>query len=129
MASIGPALCAIKSELSKYVPDEMILDLCRDVGHEWRQRVLNPATTIHLLLLQLLGNVALIRLHHLSHIQVSAAALCKARMRLPLQVLMKLIPCVTGHADCPRWKDRHRVVMVDGTTFLAEDTPELAKTF
>lgn len=129
MASIGSALCAIKSELSKYVPDEMILDICRDLGHKWRRRVLDPATTIHLLLLQLLGNVALIRLHHLSRIPVSAAALCKARLRLPLKAMMELIPRVGGRADCPWWKDRYRAVMADGTTFLTEDTRELARTF
>jgi hypothetical protein len=129
MASIGPALRAIKSELAKYVPDEMILDICRQVGHEWRRRVLDPATTVHLLLLQLLGNVALIRLHHLSQIPVSAVAVCKARLRLPLKVLMELVGRVGGRGDCPRWKDRHRVVIADATTFLTEDTPELARTF
>ena len=129
MASIGSALRAIKSELCKYVPDEMILDVCRGIGHEWRERVLGPAMTIHLLLLQLLSNVAMIRLHHLSKIPVSAAALCKARMRLPLQVLRELICRVGDKAPVALWKNRHRVVMVDGTTFLTQDTPQLARTF
>jgi hypothetical protein len=132
MASIGSALAVIKSQLSEQVPDSEVLDICRQVGHTWRERVLGPRSTIHLMLLQLLAGVALIRLHHVAKLKASAAALCKAKKRLPLQVLMQLVARVGGRAatnTLPLWKDRHRVVVADGTTFTTEDTPELARTY
>lgn len=132
MASIGSGLLVIKSKLSEHIPESVVLEICRRVGHTWRERVLDPLNTIHLMLLQLLAGVALGRLHHVSKLKVSAAAVCKARKRLPVQVLMELVARIGGGAappELPLWKNRHRLAVADGTTFTTEDTPELARTY
>lgn len=127
MASVGSALAAVKSALSEHLPEAMVLEACQEAGHTWRKRVLSPLASVHLLLLQLLAQVALVRLHHVSKLKVTAAAVCKARKRLPLAVLMKLVQKLGGGSDeLPLWKNRHRVLMADGTSFLTEDTEELA---
>lgn len=132
MASVGSALAAVKSALSEHFPESMVREACRQAGHTWRKRVLGPLASVRLLLLQLLAQVALCRLHHVSKLKVTAAAVCKARKRLPLTVLMKLVEHLGGRGvsdELPLWKNRHRVVMADGTSFLTEDTEELARKY
>jgi hypothetical protein len=129
MATIHSALATVNSQYSKLVPETMISNACIDVGHRWRKRKLEPATTVHLLLLQLLAGVALIRLDRVAQLGVSAAAVCRARMRLPLSVWMKLAELV-GRA-CMREDDTqgyegHKTYLVDGTAFTTPDTPQLA---
>jgi len=132
MASIGSALATVKFTLSEQVPESVVGEVCRQVGHTWRQRVLDPLTSIHLLLLQLLAGVALSRLHHVSKLKVTAAAVCKARKRLPLEVLMQLVARIGGHDasdELPLWKHRHRLAMADGTSFTTPDTADLARAY
>jgi len=129
MATIHSALATVKSQYSELVPETMISQACVDVGHHWRQRKLDPAMTVHLLLLQLLARVALISLDQVAHVGVSAVAICRARMRLPLSVWMKLAELV-GHAcsgddETPGYCG-HTTYLVDGTTFTTPDTPQLA---
>src|SRR5258707_1281500 len=90
MATIHSALASVKAQYSQLVPPATIFQACVDVGHRWRKRKLDPATTVHLLLLQILAGVALIRLDRVAQLGVSAVAVCRARMRLPLSVWMKL---------------------------------------
>jgi hypothetical protein len=107
----------------------MICRACVDVGHCWRKRKLDPAMTVHLLLLQLLASVALISLDQVAQVGVSAVAICRARMRLPLSVWMKLAELIglacAGDDDTQGYCG-HKTYRVDGTTFTAPDTPELA---
>jgi hypothetical protein len=129
MATFSLALSNVKAQFSKLVPDQMILNACAESGHRWRNRKLTPVMTVHLLLLQLLSGVALIRLDRVAQLGVSAVAVCRARARLPLKVWMKLAEW-TGRAcrDCGKVGKYlgHRVMLGDGTTFTAPDTPELA---
>jgi hypothetical protein len=129
MATFSCALANVKAHFSELVPDRMILNACVESGHCWRNRKLTPVITVHLLLLQLLSAVALIRLDRVAHLGVSAVAVCRARGRLPLKVWMKLAEW-TGRAcrDCGKVGKYlgHRVMIGDGTTFTAPDTPELA---
>jgi hypothetical protein len=103
-------------------------------GHVWRQRVLDPATTLALFILQVLhGNTAITHLRHLSGVTVAASSYCTARQRLPLAALATLIErvccdgiesiqsAVTGSAA---WLGR-RVVLADATSATTPDTPEL----
>lgn len=132
MATFASAFSNVKARFSQLLPDAMIHNACLEVGHHWRERKLDPVTTVHLLLLQLLSGVALIRLDRLAQLKVSAAAVCKARKKLPLGVWMKLA----------EWSGRqcrqcgaiakylgHRVMIGDGTTFTTPDTPSLAKRY
>ncbi len=52
--SITVAIARIKAGVGEWITPESILQLCQDLGHEWRERVLNPVTTIHLFVLQIL---------------------------------------------------------------------------
>jgi len=71
---------------------EAILTACRSVAYRWRERALNPVTTIELFLVQILhGHTACTPLRHLTKLQVTASAYCQARMKLPLAVLQQLL--------------------------------------
>jgi hypothetical protein len=131
MASIVHALSRIKSELDQIAPAELIHEFCKQVGHRWRERILNPATTIQLMLLQLLAKVSLAGLRRVSKVAASAQAICAARKRLPLEVMIRLVEYAgkaLGQTCIDTWKG-FRVVLADGSSFMTEDTPELAKTY
>ena len=91
MANLSGSLRHVKAHLHQLVSDEQIFRICDELGHNWRDRVLNPALTVQLFILQLLSKVALEGLRHVAAIPVSAQAICKARMRLPLQLLIELV--------------------------------------
>src|SRR5262245_24780006 len=75
---------------------EAILTACRSVAYRWRERTLNPVTTIQLFLAQILhGNTACTPLRHLTKVQVTASAYCQARMQLPLAVFQQLLRSVS----------------------------------
>ena len=57
--SIAAAIERIKSEVGDWLTPQSIEQICDDHGHKWRNRVLGPAITIQLFLLQILhGNTA-----------------------------------------------------------------------
>ncbi|MFO0881575.1 MAG: hypothetical protein U0840_30105 [Gemmataceae bacterium] len=107
---------------------------CRDVGHPWRERQLDPVTTIHLFILQILhGNTACAHLPHLAGRTFSASAFCQARARLPLAVLQALLRAVTAAAQplvdtVGLWRG-HRTWFVDGTGVSMPDAPDLTRAF
>ena len=111
-----------------------ILTACRGVAYRWRERTLNPVTTIHLFFVQMLhGNTACTHLRHLTTLPVTASAYCQARMKLPLAVFEQLL-CSVSHAlqhqplDKGRWLG-HRTFWVDGSSFSRPDTPALQAHF
>jgi hypothetical protein len=133
-AHIHTALRSIQRELAQLLDATHITTVCLEVGYRFRQRVLDPVTTIHLFVLQVLnGNFAIARLKDFSDRVFSEAAYCKARARLPLQVLEVLLQRVgtalraTGDHD-GRWHG-HRTFHVDGSAFSMPDTPALQKAF
>ena len=66
---------------------EAIRTACRDAAYRWRERTLDPVTTIQLFLVQILhGNTACTHLRHLTKFDVTASASCQARMKCPLTV-------------------------------------------
>lgn len=107
---------------------------CQEAGHTWRERKLNPLTTIQLLFLQVLhGNTAISDLRHHSGMEFSDSAYCQARQRLPLEVLRRVVRAVIGvfvstTAEVGLWRG-HRVWLVDGSSFSMPDTPELQAHF
>ena len=107
---------------------------CRDADMTWHNSVLNPIVTIQIFFLQVLhGNTACEHLPHLAGMSFTAAAYCKARMRVKLEVLTLLLErCVKQlHQetfDTSRWLG-HRVFHVDGSSFSMSDTPELQARF
>lgn len=127
---VGRALDQVKSRLNQFITDAQVEELCRRHKHRWRKRLLHPSATIHLFLLQLLAKVSMAGVRHVAQVQVTAQAFCKAKMRLPLTLLMDLLERLTS-AVVPQGKERsiwrgHAVALVDGMSFMTSDTPELA---
>src|SRR4029078_225097 len=82
----------IRDDVAVLLESESLRQLCRDNGHRWRQRLLDPVTTIHLFVLQVLhGNTACAHLPHLSGLSFTESAYCQARSRLPLAVLRAVL--------------------------------------
>jgi hypothetical protein len=129
MAKFSSALSAVKSQLTRFVPEQMIFNAAAEAGHKWRARKQDPAMVVYLLLVQLLAGVSLLRLDRVAQLGVSAVAVCKARKKLPLAVLMKLAEW-TGRScrACGKVTKYlgHRVFLVDGTTLTTPDTAELS---
>jgi hypothetical protein len=131
---IRTALQQIQTDLAHLLAPQQITALCRTTGYHFRKRVLDPVTTIHLFVLQILnGNFAVARLKEFTDRVFTEAAYCKARGRLPLAVLQALLRRI-GSAlqptinDAKRWHG-HRTFHVDGSSFSMPDTPELQKEF
>ena len=124
----------IKSDVAHFLQPAVIVDLCQRLEHTWRQRILDPATTIHLFLTQVLhGNTACSALPRLTGLIFSAAAYCKARALLPLQLFETLLQQVSATlqatvTDSERWRG-HRTWLVDGSGFSMSDTPSLQAYF
>ncbi len=133
--SILAAVQQIKADIVQFLSDELIREVCATVGHVWRDRILDPATTVHLFVLQILhGNTACPHVPRLGGIACSGEAYCQARQRLPLQVLKYLLRALSQHLsvsamlDDGRWHG-HRTFLVDGSSAAMPDTPALQKAF
>ena len=133
-AHVHAALRRIQKEIAQLLEPAAIDAICNEVGHRFRRRQLDPVTTIHLFIIQILnGNFAIARLKDFTDRVFSEAAYCKARMRLPLVVLQSLLrrvgaawqPTMDEHG---RWHG-HRTFHADGSGFSMPDTPELQKHF
>ena len=135
--SILAAVRQIKAEVAQFLSPRLIREVCTTAGHVWRDRLLDPATTVHLFVLQILnGNTAILHLRHLAGSAVNAAAYCRARMRLPLAVYRTLLDYTAGLAsqDCaPIFANAcgqaMRVLLVDATSSLTPDTRSIRKLF
>jgi hypothetical protein len=131
---IHAALRRIQSDLARHLDPSQITAACREAGHRFRKRLLDPVTTIHLFLIQILnGNFAIARLKDFTDNLFSEGAYCKARARLPLQVLQSLLRRVGAALqpalnDTGRWRG-HRTFHVDGSSFSMPDTPALQQKF
>jgi len=131
---VHAALRRIQKEVAQVLDVAHITAICQEVGYRFRRRVLDPVTTIHLFVIQILnGNFAIARLKDFSERVFSEAAYCKARCRLPLQVLQTLLQRV-GTALRPTMDDHgrwhgHRTFHVDGSSFSMPDKPALQKAF
>jgi hypothetical protein len=148
MAIVFASFDRIKLELDRYLPATQVEQICRDSGHRWRERQLGPVLTVQLFVLQILNcNTAIRHLRHLAKLPVKAAAYCKARMRLPLDALQELLrqsAAAMGEAlagqlkalndsaaiatTAADWRG-HRVLLVDGSSTIVPDTPQLQKVF
>lgn len=129
----------IKQEVAALLDEQAINAACREENYTWKDRLLNPANTIHLFMLQALNeNTALNDVPRRSGESFTGSALCKARQRLPLGVFKRLLRRLAdtllprggaGHGDDEgRWLG-HRVFLMDGSSCSMPDTPELQEEF
>jgi hypothetical protein len=133
--SILAAVQQIKSDVAEFLSPELIQTVCEVVGHVWRERVLDPASTVHLFVLQILhGNAACSHVPRLGGVTCTGEAYCQARQRLPLRVLKFLLHALSQHLGASamladgRWHG-HRTFLVDGSSVSMPDTPALQKEF
>jgi hypothetical protein len=137
--SIAGAVARIKRDPLGVVGRGAVEAVCDELGYAWRDRTLDPATTVALFAQQVLhGNCPCAEVRHLPgcrHLSFTPGAYCQARARLPLAVYQSLLTRVVDAAASPatrearhRWRG-HRVFHVDGTTFSMPDTPELQAAF
>ena len=138
MAIVASSFDRIKRELNRYLPQDYVESACRDAGHRWRERKLGPVLTLQLFVLQILnGNTAIRHLRHLAKMPIKAASYCKARMRLPLVVLQELLrhssaamrQALAQEAPAAAQWLGHRTFLVDGSSTIVPDTPQLQKVF
>ena len=134
MRSITEIVKQFKQDWTEEINRVNIEQACRDSGMRWVDSILNPVTTIQIFFLQILrGNTAITDLPHLARMTFTAAAYCKARMRIKLEVFELLLKrCGESlqqqTLDTGRWLG-HRVFMVDGSNFSMADTPDLQRYF
>ena len=132
--SITAAIGRIKASLNDWLTPETIREVCQRAGHQWRDRVLDPVTTIHLFVLQILhGNTACAHVPRLANLDCSGEAYGLARSRIPLAVFRGLLTLVTrrlpvASADEGRWRG-HRTFLLDGSSTSMPDTPALQAKF
>lgn len=132
--SFASVLSQFKRNWTEYLLPETLQRLCREAGLVWRERVLPPATTIQLMLVQILhGNCALAEIPHIANRRFSAAAFCYARMRIPLIFFERLVEQLAASLqeedfNARRWKG-HRVFVCDGSGVSMSDEKELADYF
>jgi hypothetical protein len=81
MAIFASTLARIKSDpLACLGGKQRVNDHFAQAGHLWRDRVLDPAATLMLFILQVLhGNTAISHLKHLSGITTAESSYCNAR--------------------------------------------------
>jgi hypothetical protein len=132
--NISHALHQIKSDVARTLEAAMIVRLCTELGHHWRERELNPVATVHGFLLQVLhGNTACNHVPHLMGKSISGEAYGQARARLPLELFQRLLRevCCSLRScldESARWCG-HRVWMMDGSSCSMPDTPQLQDAF
>jgi hypothetical protein len=89
--SITDVICQFKLNWTDQLDGQAIAAACQDPQMSWLQSTLNPIVTVQIFFLQILhGNTACEHLSHLARIPFTAAAYCKARMRLKLPTLYLL---------------------------------------
>ena len=139
MASVSTSLRRIRQDLSEHLPDSSIVAACDAAGHQWRERKLGPVMTVQLFMLQALWfNTAIEHLRRLAGFPFTAAAYCKARIRLPLEALqqllldssasMRAIVNPTAEEQAGLWHGL-RALLIDGSSTITPDTPSLQKAF
>jgi hypothetical protein len=135
MASISHALQRIKHNPLGILNRELVERACHENRYRWRERELDPATTIALFLQQVVhGNTPCSEVRHLVGGSFTPQAYCDARARLPLAVYQTLLTEVY-YQIVPHLSDErnlwhgHRTFHIDGSTFSMPDTPVLRKAF
>jgi Transposase DDE domain len=131
---IIPILGRLRQDIAAGLSRETIEGGCRQVNHPWRKRLLDPATTVYLFLLQVLhGNTACQHVVHFGPWSFTDSAYCQARKRLPRALFHWLLGGTaaafrSATAGDARWLG-HRVWLVDGSSFSMPDEPELQDHF
>ena len=134
MTRIAQAVARFKENPQLHLDHRLVHEACAAAGYAWRERVLGPVVTLRLMIVQVLhGNVSCRALGRVSGLRFSVTAYCKARARLPVDVLGYIASMLTHAArehthEFGRWLG-HRVLLIDGTGVSMPDTPWLQRAF
>jgi Transposase DDE domain len=129
-----PILGHLRQDLAAELSADAIKQACQEEAYSWRDRLLNPVTTVYLFILQILhGNTACQHAVHFGRWDFTDSAYCAARKRLPLGIFRRLAGRVAARARtattaASSWHG-HRVWLLDGSSFSMPDTPELQAAF
>jgi hypothetical protein len=133
---IVPVLDRLRQDLAADLTPESIEAACKEEKYTWRNRLLNPVNTMHLMILQILhGNTSCQHVTHFGRWNFTEKAYRAARKRLPLAVLQRLMAKVADtfktslKSDADSTWRGHRVWLIDGSSFSMSDRPELQKAF
>ena len=132
---ITDVLNQFKQDWMVQLDEQGIAEACVDSGMTWLESLLNPVTTIQIFFLQVLhGNTACQHLPRLARLPFTAAAYCRARMRIKLEALELLlsrsVKCLHDSSfDSEGCWFGHRVFFADGSSFSMPDTPTLQSHF
>ena len=128
------------------LPDHVIQKTCREIGYDFRQRLMTPVVTVlHMVLAaiwpeesfqagwQVLWAAASSQFTELAGDSPTRGKVCQARKRLPRELWQKLSGWISAKAQALSqsyacWKG-HRVVLADGTCVSMPDEPELRREF
>lgn len=119
-----------KTAVARALSADTIEKICGYLGYAWRERILDPVTTVHVFLWQILhGNTACSAWSRLAGLAFTAGAYCAARKRLPLAFFADLLQGVCDALvpeihEASRWHG-HRTWTLDGSSFSMADTPDL----
>jgi hypothetical protein len=124
----------LKQDPAQELDRPAIRDACRQVGHAWRAGLLDPVTTVHLFLLQILhGNTAVNHLPRLAGLSFTDSAYCQARARLPLALFETLLARIADRLrpkiDAAGLWLGHRLFQIDGSGVSMPDTVALREHF
>jgi hypothetical protein len=126
MATLAASAGYVNAHLTQLLPAPVIAQIARDVGHRWRQRKLGPVQTVVLLIVQMLAaNASLAQLRAINDYRTSVSALAKARDRLPVALLHRLLDWLLGRFR----SDGARVLRIDCSNTYTQDTPPLRKKY
>ncbi len=123
---------------------QIVEEVLREEGVRYRDRIFSPVVTLWTFLTQVLSLdhccrkavacvIAERAARGLEPCSADSGSYCKARQRLPLGVIVRLVRRIASAIEKPvpknwLWKDRE-VLLVDGTTVSMPDTPANQKAF
>lgn len=132
MVSIRARLERVKADPMSVIDPQLVEHACREVGHRWRDRVLDPASTLRVFATQIAhGNTAISHAIRLAGGGFTESAYCQARARVPLAAVQAMFDASVADArgqERGRWCGR-RVALIDGSGISTPDTPELRARF
>lgn len=127
--------------LAEHLSDEEIEQICRDLGHTWRDRQFPPGVTVRSCVHRALNGdhsiaamlADLAALDDPSAESPTDSAWCQARSRMPLEVFCQLVgrkarTCRRRYGRPYEWNGRP-VFVGDGSTISMPDEPELVAAF
>ena len=133
-SSITRSVQEIKADVRSIVNASRIYELCKALGHAWRDRALGPVETVYLFVAQVVhGNTSCAHVRQFGNFAFTRSAYCEARKRLPVELFRALLretgQRIANEASRVGLWFGHRVVSVDGSTFSMSDTKELRASF